>query len=67
MARPLARIVEGAWRTFGVRRAPPLTRFAIDMMSSHVTVRTERARAELGYAPVISVAEGLARLPRLDA
>jgi nucleoside-diphosphate-sugar epimerase len=62
VARPLARLVEGAWRLFGVKRAPPLTRFAIDMMSSTVTVRTDRARAELGYEPVIGVGEGLRRL-----
>ncbi len=62
VARPLARAVEGAWRLFGVQRTPPMTRFAIDMMSSTVTVRTDRARAELGYAPVISLEEGLARM-----
>ncbi|HEU4405942.1 MAG TPA: NAD-dependent epimerase/dehydratase family protein [Polyangiaceae bacterium] len=62
VARPLARAVEGAFRLAGARRTPPLTRFAIDMMSSTVTVRTDRARAELGYAPVISVGEGLRRL-----
>lgn len=62
VARPLARAVEGAWRRFGVRRAPPMTRFAIDMMSSTVTVRTDRARAELGYKPVIDVAEGLRQM-----
>jgi nucleoside-diphosphate-sugar epimerase len=62
VARPLARIVEGLWRLFRVKRTPPMTRFAIDMMSSTVTVRTERARKELGYAPVVSVEEGLAQM-----
>jgi nucleoside-diphosphate-sugar epimerase len=62
VARPLARAVEGAFRLVGAKRTPPMTRFAIDMMSSTVTVRTDRARAELGYAPVISVGEGLQRL-----
>ena len=36
-----------------------MTRFAIDMMSATVTVRTEKARADLGYAPVITVEEGM--------
>jgi nucleoside-diphosphate-sugar epimerase len=62
VARPAARVIEGLWRTFGVRRAPPMTRFAVDMMSSTITVNTQRARRELGYAPVISVEEGLRRL-----
>jgi nucleoside-diphosphate-sugar epimerase len=62
IARPAARAVEGAWRLLGITKAPPMSRFAIDMMSATVTVRTERARKELGYAPVISVEEGLRRL-----
>jgi nucleoside-diphosphate-sugar epimerase len=67
VVRPLARGVEGVWRLLGVKRAPPITRFAIDMMSSSITVRTDRARAELGYAPVITVEEGLARLRAASA
>ncbi len=39
-----------------------MTRFAVHMMSCSVTVRTERARRELGWAPVIGVEEGLRRL-----
>jgi nucleoside-diphosphate-sugar epimerase len=60
--RPLARAIEGAYRLARARRRPPMTRLAIDMMSSTITVRTDRARAELGYAPVIGVADGLAEL-----
>lgn len=62
VARPAARVIEGVWRLFGVAKAPPMTRFAIDMMSSTVTVSTAKARAELGYAPVISVEEGMRQL-----
>lgn len=62
IARPAARVVEGAWRLFRVAKTPPMTRFAIDMMSATVTVRTAKAREELGYAPVISVEEGMRRM-----
>jgi nucleoside-diphosphate-sugar epimerase len=62
LARPMARVIEGTWRMLGVRRAPPMTRFAIDMMSSTVTVKTERARSELGWAPAVTFEEGLAEL-----
>ncbi|WP_441287988.1 hypothetical protein ACSRUE_38960 [Sorangium sp. KYC3313] len=59
---PLAAAIEGAWRLLGVRRAPPMTRFAASMMSHSVTVKSDRARAELGHAPVIGVEEGLEQL-----
>jgi nucleoside-diphosphate-sugar epimerase len=62
VARPAARLIEGAWRLLGIAKAPPMTRFAIDMMSSTVTVSTAKARADLGYAPVISVEEGLRKM-----
>lgn len=62
VARPAARFVEGVWRLFGVRSQPPLTRFAVDMMSSTVTVSSARAENELGYAPILSVEDGLAAL-----
>ena len=62
LVRAAAAVVEGLWRLVGAKSPPPLTRFAVGMMAATVTVRTDRARAELGYAPVISVEEGLAAL-----
>lgn len=62
VARPLSSAVEGAYRLLGLPGTPPLTRFAIAMMSRTVTVRTERARTELGYAPIRTVADGLRAL-----
>ncbi|ACY14231.1 NAD-dependent epimerase/dehydratase family protein [Haliangium ochraceum] len=60
LARTAAAAVETVWRVCRIRRTPPLTRFATAMMSSSVTVRTEKAQRELGYGPVISVDEALA-------
>jgi nucleoside-diphosphate-sugar epimerase len=62
LLRPLARAVEGLWRLLRRRTEPPLSAFAIAMMSRSVTVRTDRARRELGWSPVISVEEGLREL-----
>ncbi len=62
VARPAAALVEGAWRLLGMKRTPPMTRFAVTMMSREVTVRTGKARDELGWAPVISVEEGIAAM-----
>lgn len=62
LARPLARIVESVWGLIWPDKAPPMTRFAIDMLSSTVTVNDSKARTDLGYAPVISVEDGLTQL-----
>jgi nucleoside-diphosphate-sugar epimerase len=67
LARVLAAMTEGAWQLLRRASPPPLTRFTAAMMSSNVTVRTAKARAELGYEPVISVDEGLAGLSREHA
>lgn len=53
---------ELAWRTFGLKGAPPLTRHAAMVMSRDCTLKDGKARAELGYAPVISRADGLTAL-----
>ena len=62
LARPMASALEGAWRALGIKRAPPMTAFAIAMMSREVTVNTTKARRALGYAPVIDVVAGMAAL-----
>lgn len=61
-ARAVAAVVEGAWRLFGRKSTPPMTRFAIAMMSSTVTVRTEKAQRELGYTPILTVDAGMAAM-----
>ena len=62
LARPLAALLEACWRLLRVDGAPPMTRFAVAMMAASVTVRTDKARAELGYRPIVSVKEGLLQL-----
>ena len=41
---------------------PPLTRFAYWVSSQECTIRIDKAREQLGYAPVKSIADGLAEL-----
>lgn len=65
LARPLAVVVEGLWRLLRVKSPPPMSRFAIDMMSSVVTLRDARARTELGYRPIVTVEQGMAELRAL--
>jgi nucleoside-diphosphate-sugar epimerase len=62
LVRPVAAALEGVWRALRLGGPPPLTRHAIDLLCCDCTLRDDKARAELGYRPVIGVEEGLAAL-----
>ncbi|MBX7083216.1 MAG: NAD-dependent epimerase/dehydratase family protein [Nannocystaceae bacterium] len=62
IARGAAAVVEGLWRVVRPGRRPPLSRLAAAMMSCTVTVVTDKAKRELGWSPVITVADGLAAM-----
>ena len=61
-ADTLASVAEGAWRTFNLKAEPPVTRFGAMIMSRDSVLIDAKARREMGYAPVISVQEGLRQL-----
>lgn len=60
--RPLAWLVERSWGLVRPSARPPISRFAVAMMSSTVTIEIDKARQELGYAPILGVDDGLAAL-----
>ncbi len=62
VAHALAAGGEALWRTLPLPGQPPMTRFAYWVSAQECTIRIEKARAELGYAPVRTVDEGLAEL-----
>jgi nucleoside-diphosphate-sugar epimerase len=53
---------EIVWRTFGLKSVPPLTRFSAMILSRDSVLKDDKARAEMGYRPVISVEEGMSGL-----
>jgi nucleoside-diphosphate-sugar epimerase len=59
VARALAAAGETAWRRLPLRGAPPLTRLAFWLAALECTIDITRARAELGYAPVTTIDEGM--------
>jgi nucleoside-diphosphate-sugar epimerase len=55
----LATVMEGVWRTLKLHGAPALTRQQVRMVHHPFTLSDQRARTELGYAPVVSWQEGI--------
>jgi nucleoside-diphosphate-sugar epimerase len=53
---------EAAWRRLPLPGSPPITRMVLWLSSQECTIDISRARAELGYAPVKSIDDGLAEL-----
>lgn len=64
LALAAAGVVEGAGRLLRPAAAPPLTRFLVREISSSHWFDISAARRDLGYAPPVSIAEGLRRLAR---
>jgi len=62
LARVLATAGEEAWGHLPLPGRPPLTRFAYWVSAQECTIRIDKAREELGYAPVKNIPEGLAEL-----
>ncbi|MEZ4318937.1 MAG: NAD-dependent epimerase/dehydratase family protein [Myxococcota bacterium] len=62
LVRGLARTLETTWRLLGLKGTPPVTLMAARLMSSDMTVRSDKARAELGWAPVVDRVGGLAAM-----
>ncbi len=61
-AAPLALIAETAWRLLPLRGAPPMTAFRSWLLTQECTIDISKARAKLGYAPVVTREQGLAEL-----
>jgi nucleoside-diphosphate-sugar epimerase len=57
-----ASVLEEAWRLLRLRSEPPLTRTFLALSGQEMTVDDSRARAEIGYRPVVERAVGLATL-----
>jgi len=62
LVRLIANLSEPFFRLANSETPPPITRFTAHIMSRDCTISDAKARRELGYEPVITVKEGLARL-----
>jgi nucleoside-diphosphate-sugar epimerase len=62
LAHAMATGAEGVWRTFRLGGSPPLTRLAYWLSAQECTIDISRARQEIGYEPVRTIAEGMEEL-----
>ena len=59
LADAIGASMEAAWRVLPLKGEPPLTRFSAMIMSRDAILKDDKARAEMGYRPVISVEDGM--------
>lgn len=62
LVRSAAWTFESIYKLFRIRKKPPVTRFAANVMSRTCTLRIDKAQVQLGYEPQISVQDGMAEL-----
>lgn len=62
VARGAGSVLDAAWRTLPLPGEPPLTRFVAEQLSTAHWFDQRRTREALGWAPAVSLDEGLARL-----
>lgn len=61
-ADAIGALCEVFWTVLPLKGAPPLTRFSAMILSRDAILNDDKARADLGYQPIISVEEGLRAL-----
>jgi nucleoside-diphosphate-sugar epimerase len=62
VAKAAGAAIEGLWRLARRRGEPPITRWAAEQLSTAHWYDIGAARRDLGYAPEISIDDGLERL-----
>jgi nucleoside-diphosphate-sugar epimerase len=65
LARPVARTTERIWDLLRLPGKPPATRLGLGLIGAELTFVDAKARREIGYAPLVTVEEGLRELERL--
>jgi nucleoside-diphosphate-sugar epimerase len=57
-------VCEGLWHALPLKGEPPMTRFLAEQLATAHWYSMEPARRDFGYAPKVSMAEGMERLRR---
>lgn len=62
IAMIMARMMEFIWKTFNLKGDPPISTVIVHLMGTEFTINDSKARRELGYHDVTSIAKGLKQL-----
>ncbi|MGE0715011.1 MAG: NAD-dependent epimerase/dehydratase family protein [Alphaproteobacteria bacterium] len=62
VAWTMAGVMSVIWRTFGLSGEPPITRQMLRLIGKPFTIRIDKARTELGYAPNVDFSGGIAAM-----
>lgn len=65
--RPAAWMLDRLWALGRVTSPPPISRFEAAILSADCTLRIDAARADLGYAPQVSIDDGMDALRQRSA
>ena len=55
-------VLERMWLMLGLKGDPPLNRFAAALVTTEGLLKIDRAKNELGYAPVMTIERGLGEM-----
>ncbi len=62
LAWVMAGLMGAAWRLLRFKGQPPITRQMLRLIGRPFTIRTDKARVDLGYAPRTTMSDGLAAM-----
>ncbi len=62
LAKTVANSCDWVWRTFKLQSQPPITPFAVALMSSSLTLSTDKLKKELRWQPVITREQGITEM-----
>jgi len=65
LAKMAGSICEFAWRTFGLKSEPPVTRFSVEQLATAHWFDTTAAERDFDFRPTISIEQGLDHLRAL--
>ena len=59
MVKPLASLIEGVWKLFGIKSTPPLSKFELSFVNMARKYNISKIQKELNYRPIVSTEKGL--------